>query len=165
MALMPRPQLLVLDEPTSGLDPLVQEEVDRILRELADEGQTIFFSSHVLSEVERLCERVVIIRKGRLVAEEDVAGLRERTLHILEVTFAESIPRDMFRLPGVQELRRDGKVVHLQVTSNLDAVVKAIARFPVIDLRTEQPSLEDVFLAFYKDEQGAREKGRNVVHV
>jgi len=159
LALTPRPQVLVLDEPTSGLDPLVQEEVERVLWELAGAGHTIFFSSHVLSEVERMCQRVVIIRNGRVVAQEDVAGLRGRSLHILEVTFSHPVPGDAFRLPGVQELRRDGNVVHLQVRSNLDAAVKAIACYPVVDLRTEQPSLEEVFLAFYRDEESQADRG------
>jgi ABC-2 type transport system ATP-binding protein len=159
---MHRPRVLVLDEPTSGLDPLVQDEVDQILRELSNAGHAIFFSSHVLSEVERLCERVVIIRKGRLVAEEDVVSIRGRTLHILEVTFASQVPLDAFRLPGVDEVRRDGNVIHLRVTSNLDTLIKAIAAYPVVDLRTEQPSLEDVFLAYYKDEEPAFPKGVSV---
>jgi ABC-2 type transport system ATP-binding protein len=162
LALMHRPQVLILDEPTSGLDPLVQEEVEIILRELADTGHTVFFSSHVLSEVERLCEQVVIIRSGRLVAQEGVANLRGRTLHILEVAFAEPPPRDAFNLPGVTEFRRDGRVIQLQVTANLDAALKAIAGYKVVDLRTEQPSLEDVFLAYYKDKAPVTEEAAAV---
>jgi ABC-2 type transport system ATP-binding protein len=151
LALMHKPQVLVLDEPTSGLDPLVQEEVEKVLSELAAAGHTVFFSSHVLSEVERICHRVAILRKGRLVAVEDVANLKGRALHILEVTFARHVPAGVFDLPGVRELRRDGNMVHLQVRSHLDEVIKAIALYPVLDLRTEQPSLEDVFLAYYQD--------------
>jgi ABC-2 type transport system ATP-binding protein len=155
LALMHRPPVLVLDEPTSGLDPLVQDEVDDILREFAKAGHTVFFSSHVLSEVERLCDRVIIIRRGKVVAAEDVLSIRGRTLHVLEVTFAAPVSEDAFRLPGVEEIRRDGQVVHLRVTSNLDGAIKAIARHPVLDLRTEQPSLEDVFLAYYRDAETA----------
>jgi ABC-2 type transport system ATP-binding protein len=162
LALMHRPRVLVLDEPTSGLDPLVQDEVDQILRELSNAGHAIFFSSHVLSEVERLCDRVVIIRRGRLVAEEDVVSIRGRTLHILEVTFASPTPEGAFRFTGVEEARRDGNVIHLRVTSNLDAVIKAIAAYPLVDLRTEQPSLEDVFLAYYRDEEPALREGVSV---
>ena len=151
LSLMHRPEVLILDEPTSGLDPLVQEEVELLLRELAAAGSTVFFSSHVLSEVERLCHRVAILRRGRLVAVEDVGNLKGRSLHVIEVTFAQPVPEHAFDLPGVQELRRDGELVHLQVRSNLDAALKAIARYRVVDLRTEQPSLEDVFLAYYVD--------------
>lgn len=152
LALMHQPEVLVLDEPTSGLDPLVQEEVSDILEEAAASGRTVFFSSHVLSEVERMCERVAIIRHGKIVAVEEVAALRKRSLHVLEVTFESAPPRDAFAIEGVRELRRDGHTIHLEVRDNLDAALKAIARYTVIDLRTEQPSLEEVFLAFYQDQ-------------
>ncbi len=148
-ALMHRPELLILDEPTSGLDPLVQQEVARLLEEAVADGRSVFFSSHVLSEVERLSHAVAIIRSGSIVAVEDIARLKGRSVHILEVTFAEPPPADLFALPGVRELRRDGNTVHVQSRDSLDAVIKAIGRQQVIDLRTEQPSLEDVFLAYY----------------
>ncbi len=151
-ALMHRPDLLVLDEPTSGLDPLVQQEVARLLEEAAAEGRTVFFSSHVLPEVERLSHAVAIIRAGHIVAVEDIARLKGRSVHILEITFAEPPPPDLFALPGVSELRRDGNMVHVRCRDSLDAVVKAMASHRVIDLRTEQPSLEDVFLAYYSAE-------------
>lgn len=149
LAMMHRPQVLVLDEPTSGLDPLVQQEVTHILRELATEGNTVFLSSHVIPEVERMCHRVAFIRNGRIVAVEDVSQLKGRLLHIVEVTFAETVPDGAFDLPGVREVRRDGHMVHLEVRSNLDGLLKAIARYTVVDLRTEQASLEDIFLAYY----------------
>ncbi|MEK7693326.1 MAG: ABC transporter ATP-binding protein [Chloroflexota bacterium] len=148
-ALMHRPELLVLDEPTSGLDPLVQEEIARILEDAVRDGRTVFFSSHVLPEVERLSQSVAIIRDGRIVALEDVARLKARSVHVVEVTFAAPPPQDLFALPGVRELRRDGNMVHLQARDGIDAVIKAIARCQVVDLRTEQPSLEDIFLAYY----------------
>jgi ABC-2 type transport system ATP-binding protein len=150
-ALMHRPELLVLDEPTSGLDPLIQLEVAQLLEEAVAEGRTVFFSSHVLSEVERLSHAVAIIRSGSIVAVEDIARLKGRSVHILEVTFAEPPPADLFALPGVRELRRDGNTVHVQSRDSLDAVIKAIGRHQVVDLRTEQPSLEEIFLAYYSD--------------
>jgi ABC-2 type transport system ATP-binding protein len=148
-ALVHRPEVLILDEPTSGLDPLVQLEVERLLEEAVADGRTVFFSSHVLSEVERLSHAVAIIRSGLIVAVEDIARLKGRSVHILEVTFAEPPPADLFALPGVRELRRDGNTVHVQSRDSLDAVIKAIGRHQVVDLRTEQPSLEDIFLAYY----------------
>jgi ABC-2 type transport system ATP-binding protein len=148
-ALMHRPELLVLDEPTSGLDPLIQLEVAQLLEEAVADGRSVFFSSHVLSEVERLSHTVAIIRSGSLVAVEDIARLKGRSVHILEVTFAEPPPADLFALPGVRELRRDGNTVHVQSRDSLDAVIKAIGRHQVVDLRTEQPSLEEIFLAYY----------------
>jgi ABC-2 type transport system ATP-binding protein len=151
LAMMHRPPVLVLDEPTSGLDPLVQEEVTRLLEDLAAKGHTIFLSSHDLSEVERMCQRVAFIRRGRIVAVEDVSKLRQRSLHILEVTFGQPVHAGAFDLPGVRETRRDGATVRFEVSSNLDALLKAITRFAVADLRTEQASLDDIFLAYYQD--------------
>jgi ABC-2 type transport system ATP-binding protein len=148
-ALLHRPELLILDEPTSGLDPLVQQEVAQLLEEAVADGRSVFFSSHVLSEVERLSHAVVIIRGGSIVAVEDIARLKGRSVHILEVTFAAPPPAGLFALPGVRELRRDGNTVHVQSRDSLDAVVKAIAQQQVVDLRTEQPSLEEIFLAYY----------------
>src|SRR5438105_10277911 len=148
-ALMHRPALLVLDEPTSGLDPLVQEEVGRLLEEAVADGRTVFFSSHVLPEVERLSHTVAIIRQGTIVAVEDIARLKNLSVHIIEVTFAEPPPRDAFALPGVSVLQRDGATVKLQAREGIDAVIKAIARYRVAGLRTEQAGLEDSFLTYY----------------
>lgn len=150
-ALMHQPEVLILDEPTSGLDPLVQQEVWTILKEVVSGGRTVFFSSHVLSEVERICHRVGIIRAGRLVATEEIAKLRGRSLHIIEVTFVEPVPDAAFAVPGIDVVRLDDNTVRLQVRDHLDAVIQAIARYPVVTLRTEQPSLEDVFLAYYEE--------------
>jgi len=150
LAIMHQPDVLVLDEPTSGLDPLAQETVEELLQAAAAAGRTVFFSSHILSEVERICHRVGIIRDGKIVAVEAIADLKGRSLHIVEVSFGEPVPADAFALPGVRELRRDGNLVHLEVRDNLDGALKAIARFRVVDLRTEQPSLEQIFLAYYQ---------------
>ena len=149
-ALMHQPDVLILDEPTSGLDPLVQQEVWTILQEVVSGGRTVFFSSHVLSEVERICHRVGIIREGRLVAIEEIAKLKGRSLHIIEVTFAEPVPDAAFAVPGIDVVRLDDNTVRLQVRDHLDSVIQAIARYPVVTIRTEQPSLEDVFLAYYE---------------
>jgi ABC-2 type transport system ATP-binding protein len=162
-ALMHRPEVLILDEPTSGLDPLVQQEVARLLEEAVTEGRTVFFSSHVLPEVERLSHAVAIIREGLIVAVEDITRLKTRAVHVLEVTFAESPPPGLFALPGVRELYRDGNTVHVQATDGLDAAIKAIARFRIVDLRTEQPSLEEFFLAHYSAD--TEERARDALPV
>ena len=151
LALMHRPRVLVLDEPTSGLDPLVQEEVAELVAEHAAAGNTVFFSSHVLSEVERMCHRVAFVRRGRLVAVEEVGQLKGRSLHILEITFGVDVPDEVWRIDGVRQLASEGKSVRLEVQSNLNAVLDVVASFPVVDLRTEQPSLEEIFLAYYQD--------------
>jgi ABC-2 type transport system ATP-binding protein len=152
LAIMHRPDVLVLDEPTSGLDPLVQDEVAHILFDFSAEGRTVFFSSHVMSEVERMCHRAAFLREGRLIAIEDVAAIKGRSLHIVEVTFAEPVPDGAFRLPGTREIARDGNTIHLEVQDGIDAALKAIARYRVVDLRTEQPSLEQVFRAYYQED-------------
>ncbi len=157
-ALMHQPDVLMLDEPTSGLDPLVQHEVWLILEEVAAAGRTVFFSSHVLSEVERICHRVGIIRTGRLVAVEEIGTLKARALHIIEVTFAEAVPEAAFAGPGVEVVQHDKNKVRLQVRDHLDDLIKLIARYPIVDLRTDQASLEDIFLAYYEEvpeEEGA----------
>ena len=159
-ALLHRPNLLVLDEPTSGLDPIVQDEVVRLLEEAAGEGRTVFFSSHVLPEVEKISQSVAIIRAGKIVAIEDVAKLKARSVHVIEVTFAAPPPPGLLALPGVRELRRDGATVHFQAHDGVDAVLKAIATQRVLDLRTQQPSLEDVFLAYYTDPELPQEERR-----
>jgi ABC-2 type transport system ATP-binding protein len=148
-ALMHRPQLLILDEPTSGLDPLVQEEVGSLLRDTVRDGRTVFFSSHVLSEVERLSHSVAILRQGSIVAVEEIAKLRGRSVHVIEVTFASPPPAGLFALPGVREVRRDGNTVHLQARDGDDPVIKAIATQRDVVSRNEHPSLEDVFLHYY----------------
>ncbi len=157
-ALMHQPDVLMLDEPTSGLDPLVQHEVWLILEEVAAAGRTVFFSSHVLSEVERICHRVGIIRTGRLVAVEEIGTLKARALHIIEVTFAEEVPEAVFAGPAVDVVQHDRNKVRLRVRDHLDEVIKLIARYPVLDLRTDQASLEEIFLAYYEEapeEEGA----------
>ena len=155
-AFMHRPELLILDEPTTGLDPLMQEEFQRMVAEVRAEGRTVFLSSHILREVERTCDRVGIIREGRLVAVEDVGDLRARELRVLDLHFAGPVPASAFQgLPGVQEVEAKGDGVRLTVAGPLDAVVKAAARYEVVDLTSHEPSLEEIFLRFYGDDDGA----------
>lgn len=153
LALLDKPRILLLDEPTSGLDPLMQQVVWDILREAAQDGATIFFSSHVMYEVEQICERVGILRAGRLVTVEPIAALKGRTLRRIEVTFALQPPPEAFAIPGVREVARRQQTIVFEMTGNLDAAVKAIAAFPVLDLRTEQPSLEEILLTYYREAQ------------
>lgn len=153
LALMARPPVLLLDEPTSGLDPVLQRVVWDVLREEAARGTAVFFSSHVMSEVEHTCERVAILRAGRLVTVTPVADLIGRAMRRLEITFGEAPPDDAFqRIAQVREVRRERKTVWLEVAGHLDEVLKTVSHYHVIDLRTEQPSLEDVLLTFYREE-------------
>jgi ABC-2 type transport system ATP-binding protein len=149
-AFMHRPDLVILDEPTQGLDPLVQQVFHAMVQEVRAEGRTVFLSSHVMPEVERLCDRVGIIREGRLIAVEDIGHLKARAIRTLEIHFARPVPADAFEgLPGVREVEAHDQVVRLTVSGSLDAVVKEAGRFPVLDLVSHERSLEDIFLAFY----------------
>ena len=149
-AFMNRPQLLVLDEPTTGLDPLMQQQFYQIVAEARANGQTVLLSSHVLPEVERVCDRVAIIREGRLVAVETVASLKARPLRRLEIHFASTVPLDAFKdLPGVSDVSVDSTVLRCTIVGKLDAVVKAAARYEVVTMVTHEPTLEEVFLTYY----------------
>ena len=155
-ALVHRPELLILDEPTSGLDPLVQEQVLDLLREAVAEGRTVFLSSHALSEVQRVADRVAIIRDGRLELVEDVESLRARALGRVVVSFAQLPPAGAFDgIPGVRETGRHGTVVTLALDGPADPLVKALARYEVVGLDSHEADLEDVFLALYRGAGGA----------
>jgi len=144
------PDLLFLDEPTQGLDPLMQQEFYRLVEETRDRGGTVFLSSHVLPEVERVCDRVAIIREGRLVTVEHIARLKERAVRRIEITFAAPVPEAGFAgVGGVADVAIDGLRMTCTVTGDLDGVVKAAARFHVVNVVSHEPSLEDVFLAYY----------------
>lgn len=157
-ALMHRPELLILDEPTSGLDPLMQQEFYRLLAEVRAEGRTVFLSSHNLPEVERICDRVGIIREGRLIAVEEVAALKARALRRLELHFAAPVPEAAFaRLEGVRDVRVEGTTLHCTISGRVDAVIKAAAQFEVVNIVSHEPGLEEIFLAYYTPEKASGE--------
>ena len=150
-ALMPRPELLLMDEPTSGLDPLMQQEVYRLLAEAQADGATVFFSSHIISEVEALAERVAIIRQGVIVEEAEPSQLVSMAFRHVRVRFKEAVDvAALARVEGITLLSdSDGATAHLQVEGEMDGLIKALAAFPVSDFETERPSLEEIFLAYY----------------
>jgi ABC-2 type transport system ATP-binding protein len=154
-ALMHRPELLLLDEPTSGLDPLVQQEVLHLIAEARAGGATVFFSSHILSEVQEVAGRVAILRRGRVVEVAETATLIHRALRRVRVRFQQPLDSLVLaKLPGVKLLSRDNQGnLLLQVEGEMDGLIKALAKFPVSDFETERPSLEEIFLAYYEDEQ------------
>ena len=153
LAVLAEPPVLLLDEPTSGLDPLVQHTVWKLLREEAGRGATVFFSSHVMSEVEAVCERVAILRKGRLVAVDPVVALKGRSGRHVEVSFAgEAPPPDVFRVPGITEIRREAATLEFDVAGEFDPLLKALAPYHVVDLRTEQATLDEILLRYYETE-------------
>jgi ABC-2 type transport system ATP-binding protein len=149
-AFMHRPELLILDEPTQGLDPLIQHEFTRLIEETRADGRTVFLSSHVMPEVERVCDRVGIIREGRLVAVEEIGDLRAKELRTLEIRFGNPVPTDAFaRVPGVREASVNGETARVTVNGPMDALIKRLAAFEVVDLTSHEPSLEEIFLTFY----------------
>jgi ABC-2 type transport system ATP-binding protein len=154
-ALVHRPALAILDEPTSGLDPLMQHVVQQLLLEARAEGRTVFLSSHVLSEVARVADRVGVLRAGRLVAVEDVAGLRAKALRNVVARFTTAVDPGAFdRVAGVTAASVRGDEAHLTVVGPMDPVVKALAGFHVVDLIVHEPDLEEIFLSLYGDAGG-----------
>ena len=153
IALQHRPELLVLDEPTSGLDPLVQQSFYALVREAQAEGRTVFLSSHILSEVERTCDRVAIIRDGRLVKVDSVEGLRDLAHHEVELRFVDGVPAEAFEgLPGVSKVVVQDHVLRMRVSGPITPVVQAAARYELLDFVSREPTLEETFLAQYGHE-------------
>ncbi|GAA2735243.1 ABC transporter ATP-binding protein [Actinocorallia aurantiaca] len=156
-AFMHQPELLILDEPTSGLDPLVQQTFLQMVAEAKAAGQTVFMSSHIMSEVEAIADRVAIIREGRLAAVDTVAALRDRSLLRVRIDFAETITVEEFAaLPGITGLvvtgTGDGTTLTCRVDGAPDALIKAAARHTVTGLRAESQDLEELFHAYYAGE-------------
>ncbi len=153
-ALMHKPDLLMLDEPTFGLDPLMQQEVLRLVAEAKQRGATIFFSSHILSEVQEIADRVAIIRKGVVVEVAETKTLINRSLRRAKIRFKEPVDASgLAELPGVTIISQDDGVnAMLQVEGEMNGLIKALASYPVSDFETDRPSLEEIFLAYYESE-------------
>ncbi len=150
IALQHRPDLLILDEPTSGLDPLVQQTFFELLRATVAEGRTAFLSSHILGEVEKTCDRVAIIREGRIVAVDRVEALRDRAYHQVELRFSSPVSASVFApLPGVSEVVAIDGGLRMRVTGSMAPVIEAAAGRGLVDFETREPSLEQTFLAQY----------------
>lgn len=159
-AFMAEPKLLILDEPTNGLDPLMQQEFFHLIEETRENGQTVFVSSHILPVVERICDRVGIIRKGELVAVEEIEDLKEGTLRSLEIQFAERPPEDRFlNLPGVEEVNFEDSRLHCKVVGKLDDLIKEAARYEVINFISHEPNLEEIFLKYYEEGEKLDQEG------
>ncbi|MEU4640601.1 ABC transporter ATP-binding protein [Micromonospora sp. NPDC023814] len=161
-AFMHEPDLLILDEPTSGLDPLVQQTFLDLVREAKAAGQTVFMSSHIMTEVQAVADRVGIIREGRLVALDTVARLRDHAVHRFEITFAGPIDQAaLAALPGVSDLTVDGPSARFALATGPDALIRVLARHQVASLRASEPDLEELFFAYYRQtdpaETGAKE--------
>ena len=147
------PDVLIMDEPTEALDPLMRQELFSIIREARDRGATVFMSSHVLSDVEEVCERVALIRDGRIVGTGSVEALREGKARTMAVEFREA-PPDGFSVPGVEVLSRDGPRWLLAVSGDINDVLRELARHDIADLTYERLSLESLFMGFYGADGG-----------
>ena len=155
-AFMDRADLLILDEPTGGLDPLVQKTVLELVKETKADGRTVFFSSHILSEVQAVCDKVGIIRDGQLVATQKVEDLFAQRMNRLTMIFKGQPPSGVFNIEGVSELDVTKQSITLEVRDNLAAVLSAAAQHNVMDIETHNISLEEIFLAYYSKDEGGK---------
>ena len=160
LAMMHSPDLLILDEPTNGLDPLVQQTFHEMMDEFRDKGKTVFLSSHILSEVQAICDRAGILRDGDLKAVESIEKLMNVEFHWVDVQFRDAVPEGLAR-----QLQQSGKIsdvdingsrVKMRLVGDFDPLLRIISDGYVKDLRVEEPSLEDIFLAYYSDGREAR---------
>ena len=156
LAFMHAPELLILDEPTGGLDPLIQQEFYRLLGESRADGATVFLSSHILTEVEHVCDRVGILRDGRLVRVAELDELHDIHLHRIEVLFDGPPPLEVLRrVPGLEGLVRQGSRVTFTLRGDFEGLLGTLARSRVVNLSSHEPSLEEVFLAYYREKEAA----------
>ncbi len=165
-AFMHRPRLLILDEPTNGLDPINQQEFHRMVLEARDAGQTVFLSSHILSEVEQTCNRVGIIREGQLVRIGGITELKDIKRYEITIVFANTVPAETFEtLDGVAQVETmaDGHTLRVAIQGAADAVIKAAAQYSVVSLTSHEPSLEDIFLRYYEGDGLAAREADHVV--
>ena len=145
------PELLILDEPTIGLDPLMQEEFYEILRDFQKDGVTIFFSSHNLPEVEKVCDRVAIIRDGDLVALETLDNLKKKRYRRLKIKLSKHV--EHFKLDDAQLLKQRGLEYEFILKGNIQSLLKNIANLPIEDFVFPEPDLEEVFMAYYRNNE------------
>jgi ABC-2 type transport system ATP-binding protein len=160
VALQHKPELLILDEPTAGLDPLVQQTFNELLFEARTDGRTVFLSSHIISEVERTCDRVAIIREGRIVRLDTVEGVRALAAHEVELRFGSPVPGAAFAaLEGVMNVVEEGRTLRMLVTGPISPVVRLAAQHELVDFVSREPSLEEVFLSEYASRRGEAPSG------
>lgn len=154
-AFMNKPEVLIMDEPSSGLDPLIQREFQTMLREVADEGHTVFLSSHSLSEVQRVADRVAIIRHGKLVAVEVVSELRSKAIRRIEFDFSTPVEAAVFEaVPGVRDVSVEDHRVVLSYDGKIELLLRVVMdRYDLLDIHTQEADLEEIFLTYYRDEE------------
>jgi len=147
---MSKPDVVILDEPTTGLDPVMQETVLDLVREIAADGRTVFFSSHIMHEVEALCDRVAVLRAGALVGIFDLAEQRRLAPRQVTVHFGATVPAQALEgIAGADLVQAEGTRAVFTVTDGVDGLVKRIAAFPVVEIEAHEPTLEEYFFALY----------------
>jgi ABC-2 type transport system ATP-binding protein len=151
-SLLHEPKLIILDEPTSGLDPLMQQNFFEVLKAENRRGATILFSSHILGEVQRLCDRVAIIKEGRLIKLEAMEALKNSAYKRIKLELAQDADPEHFRLDGVNELTKQGNTVHFLYKGDLNLVAKKIAEVKIANLWVDEPDLEEIFMHYYEKE-------------
>jgi ABC-2 type transport system ATP-binding protein len=150
-AFMNEPELLILDEPSSGLDPLMQQELQAIIREVRADGRTVFLSSHSLSEVERVADRVGILREGRLIVVERVDILKDKAIRRLDLEFETPVSAEDFRaVPGVRSVEAHGHGLSISFEGSVNALLQVALEHRVVDLNSREADLEEIFLAYYR---------------
>jgi ABC-2 type transport system ATP-binding protein len=151
--LLHEPKLIILDEPTSGLDPLMQQKFFDLLEKENKKGATILFSSHILSEVQRLCDRVAIIKDGRIVTVEKISTLKENTYKKFKIESNAAINKELFNIEGVNQLQQDGHIISFLFRGNVNSIMKKIAEIEIANLWVEEPDLEEIFMHYYEKEE------------
>ena len=152
-ALMTDPELIIIDEP-SGLDPIIEREFQRMLKEEKRQGKTVFLSSHDLSEVETVCDRVAIIKKGQLMVVERIQALQEKTGKALEVEFADRFDLKEFEIDGIKDIQQENSRVTMTIHQNLSSIVRALSSHRIVNMSLKSYSLENLFLKYYSKEAG-----------
>jgi ABC-2 type transport system ATP-binding protein len=148
--LLHAPKLMILDEPTAGLDPLMQQEFFDILLEENKKGATIFFSSHVLSEVQKICGRVVILKEGKVLMLQKISELRKNGYKKIRLTALGELPERSFDFPGVASLKQEGANASFMFMGDVSEILKKASSMPLADIFIEEPTLEEIFLNYYK---------------
>lgn len=147
--LLHSPRLIILDEPTSGLDPLMQRAFFDLIRHENERGATVLFSSHILSEVQRICDRVAIIKEGRLISTQRISDLRQNAYK--RVSFVAQKPLEAFSLPGAADVSIDGCTVRFIYSGDINTLLSALSRYPLANADIAEPELEEIFLHYYAD--------------
>lgn len=150
LAFMHKPELLILDEPSSGLDPLMQQITIELIQEARQNGSTIFLSSHIFSEIDKVAERVGFVKEGKLIVEESLEVLKSNAMKSIVIYFKETIPLNLFdNIKNVNLIETNKNVVKLNIFGPIDEIIKVISKYEIIDLTTQDPTLEELFMNYY----------------